>query len=97
MKLSGWGSDPKTGLSTITPEVIATHNAAHPLAARFSTQKMQSYDVLPSLWRDTNASGSFACGSNYSNKKHDIRDKRKNNENYSDDSQTHPQCSRFRQ
>ena len=83
MKLSGWGSDPKTGLSTTTPEVIATHNAAHPLAARFSTQKMQSYDVLDSLWRGTNASGS-----NNSNKKHDIRDKRKNNENYSDDSQT---------
>ena len=84
-RLSGWGYDPKSGISTSTQEVIDTYVAAHPLASKFAKKKMEGYDILHSLWQDTHATGSFASGSQTSDKKHNVKDKRENSEIYSDD------------
>ena len=94
-KLSGWGYNPKTGLSTSTPDVIETYVAAHPLASKFAEKKMEGYEVVHSFWQDTHATGGFASGSQTSDKKHNVKDKRKNSEIYSDDSQNEKKSFRF--
>ena len=94
-KLSGWGYNPKTGLSTSTPDVIETYVAAHSLASKFAKKKMEGYEVVHSFWQDTHATGSFASGSQTSDKKHNVKDKRKNSEIYSDDSQNEKKSFRF--
>ena len=59
-ELSGWGYDSKTGLSTTTDAGKTEYLQAHPEAEKFSERRMPGFEILDSMWRNTQAIGSFA-------------------------------------